>query len=392
LVWRHIQIGFLENLGVFIFRLKYFFWVVFMGLTLIFQMRAHALEADYMGQLSGWINGMRIQGEWEKSAGLQYFPQADFVHRLNEASTLDAELSLYCLASIGTGPYEEDLDVDLYRANIRYNTNQIETRAGLQKINFGQATLLRPLRWFDRVDPTDPLQSTEGVYALRFRYDALNSANFWIWTLYGNDDIKGYERLPTEPDTIETGGRFQYPIFHGDLAVTAHTRKVDGSDYGIPDFRENRMGLDGRWDVFVGLWFETSLVHQNTDYLSNNWTKRSTVGLDYTFDMGNGLYVLAEHMIVALSEKALEWNENYNISAFSMRYPIGLLDSVRTIGYYDWDRDYYYQYLDWTRTYDNVMINVSLFYYPDGWAGNGGFNQNSRYMGSGGQLLITFNH
>ncbi len=377
---------------MFIFILKHCFVILFMGLTLVFQVRAHALEADFKGQLSGWVNGMRIQGEWENSAGLQYIPHMDFAHRLNDNSLLDAEVALYCLALTGTGPFEEDMDVDLYRANIRYNTNQVETRAGLQKINFGQATLLRPLRWFDRVDPTDPLQSTEGVYALRLRYDALNSGNVWIWALYGNDDTKGYERVPTESDTIEPGGRFQYPTFHGDLAFTAHTRKVDGTDYGIPDFRENRMGLDGRWDIFIGLWFEVSFAQQKTDYLTNDWTKRSTMGLDYTFDLGNGLYALAEHMVVTLSEEALEWKENDNISAFSIRYPIGLLDSVRAIGYYDWDRNRYYQYLDWTRTYDNVMINVSLFCNPEEEVGNGGFNQSSRYRGSGGQVLITFNH
>lgn len=357
-----------------------------------FQVCAYAFEADFMGQLSGWVNGIRIQGEWESSAGLLYIPQVDFAHRLNESSSLDAELSLYCFAITGSGPYEDDIDLDIYRANIRYNTNQTETRVGLQKINFGQATLLRPLRWFDRVDPTDPLQLTEGVYALRFRYDALNSANIWAWALYGNDDTKGYELLPTESDTIESGVRLQYPLFYGDLAVSAHTRKVDGSTYQIPDFRENRLGFDGRWDVVVGLWFESSFAQQKTDYLSNDWTKRSTIGTDYTFDVGNGLYTLAEHMIVTHSEESLEWNENYNISGFLINYPIGLMDSIKAIGYYDWEQDNYYQYLDWTRTYDSVMINASLFYSPEDRLETGGINQSSRYSGSGGQLLITFNH
>lgn len=375
-----------------IFRLICVPFIMFIGMVPAFQVCAYAFEADFMGQLSGWVNGIRIQGEWESSAGLLYIPQVDFTHRLNESSSLDAELSLYCFAITGSGPYEDDIDLDIYRANIRYNTSQTETRVGLQKINFGQATLLRPLRWFDRVDPTDPLQLTEGVYSLRFRYDALNSANIWAWALYGNDDTKGYELLPTESDTIESGGRLQYPLFYGDLAVSAHTRKVDGSTYQIPDFRENRLGFDGRWDVVVGLWFESSFAQQKTDHFSNDWTKRSTIGTDYTFDVGNGLYTLAEHMIVTYSEESLEWNENYNISGFLINYPIGLMDSIKAIGYYDWEQDNYYQYLDWTRTYDSVMINASLFYNPEDRLETGGINQSSRYSGSGGQLLITFNH
>jgi len=53
---------------------------------------------------------------------------------------------------------------------IRLSTKQFELRAGLQKINFGSATLLRPLMWFDKIDPRDPLQLTDGVYALLARY------------------------------------------------------------------------------------------------------------------------------------------------------------------------------------------------------------------------------
>lgn len=366
--------------------------VFIVALILLTPVRAYVFDLDLQGQLSGWVNSVEIDNEWEKSIGLLYIPQVDLEHRLNKASSLDAEFSIKFLAPAGSGPFEDDIDSDLYRANIRYNTSQIETRAGLQKINFGQAVLLRPLRWFDSVEPTDPLQLTDGVYAMRFRYDALNSANLWVWALYGNDDTKGYELLPTEPDTIETGGRLQYPMLHGDLAFTAHTRKVDGFLYNIADFRENRFGVDGRWDVLVGLWFETSFAHQNTDFIINDWTSRCTIGMDYTFDAGNGLYTLVEHMTMAVSRKVFDWEDSYNISACSMNYPIGVMDTVKAIIYYDWDQRNYYPYLDWTRTYDNWMINLGFFYHPEGGSGSSGFNQAGSRRGSGGQLLITFNH
>lgn len=364
----------------------------FIYLIPVFHWKANAFERDFHGQLSGWTKEVNIKDEWENNTGILYIPEANFRHALNAASALDAELSLYCFAVTGSGPYEEDNDLDLYRTNIRYITTQTETRVGLQKINFGQAQLLRPLRWFDRVDPTDPLQLSEGVYALRFRYDALNTANVWLWGLYGNDDPMGYEPLPTEKNSLEIGGRFQYPILHGDLAVTLHTRQVDGSRYHIPDFRENRLGLDGRWDMVVGIWFETSFAHQKKTHFSNEWTKRSTIGLDYTFDIGNGLYVLAEHMTTVLSDEAFRWEEDFNVSAFSMNYPVGIMDSLNAIGYYDWDQKRYYQYLNWARTYDNVIINISLFYYPETETENLGFIQDNPFNGSGGQLMITFNH
>ena len=69
--------------------------------------------------------------------------------------------------------------------NLKRN-NKLHIEPGLQKINFGSATMLRPLMWFDQVDPRDPLQLTDGVWGVLGRYYFLNNANIWLWGLYGN--------------------------------------------------------------------------------------------------------------------------------------------------------------------------------------------------------------
>ena len=76
--------------------------------------------------------------------------------------------------------------------------------------------LLRPLMWFDRIDPNDPLQLTEGVYGLLLKYTFLNNANIWLWGLYGNDDPKGWEAVPTQRKSAEYGGRLQAPFLSGE--------------------------------------------------------------------------------------------------------------------------------------------------------------------------------
>ena len=91
------------------------------------------------------------------------------------------------------------------------------------------------------------LALTDGVHALRFRYNALNNANLWLWGLYGNDRPKGYELLASVGHVPEFGGRFQYPLLNGEFALTAHSREVNGSSLQLADFRENRIALDGRW-------------------------------------------------------------------------------------------------------------------------------------------------
>ena len=85
----------------------------------------------------------------------------------------------------GESPGWDDLDttgrLKLYRGWGRFKTSRFEGRVGLQKINFGSALLLRPLRWFDSVDPRDPLQITEGVYALLVREYLPRNFTVWVW-------------------------------------------------------------------------------------------------------------------------------------------------------------------------------------------------------------------
>ncbi|MGB9906043.1 MAG: hypothetical protein ACPLRR_01495 [Candidatus Saccharicenans sp.] len=74
-----------------------------------------------------------------------------------------------------------------YCLSLKYASNRFEARLGLQKISFGSAALIRPLMWFDRLDPRDPIQLTDGVYGLLLRTYISTRTNLWFWVLYGNN-------------------------------------------------------------------------------------------------------------------------------------------------------------------------------------------------------------
>lgn len=95
------------------------------------------------------------------------------------------------------------------------------------KINFGSASIFRPLMWFDKIDYRDPLQLTDGVYALLGRYYFSNNANLWLWTLYGNDEPMGWEKTPAVWQIPEFGGRIQQPVPRGEAALSYHHREAD---------------------------------------------------------------------------------------------------------------------------------------------------------------------
>lgn len=344
------------------------------------------------GQLSGWGIVVDNSQTNSSSVGLRYIPGIFWGIMVNNESTLDLEFSGNIFTSFSLNHFDqfaENAKLKPYRWWIRYATPHTESRLGLQKINFGPALILRSLRWFDRLDLRDPLQMTDGVYALRFKYDFLNNTNIWVWGLYGNEKTKGYETLPTTPKKPEFGGRFQLPVPYGEFATTFHTRNVDSVYF---KYDESRIAFDGRWDVVLGFWFESVLQHNKSDFLPFEWNKMITLGSDYTIGIGNGLHILVEHMSTVASKKIFRKGENIQVSAFYMSYPIGFFDNVMAIGYYSWKDRKYYQYFGWQRTYDNLIFNVSLFHYPQSGENSVSNDKNSLGSGYGTQIMFIFNH
>ncbi|MGA7838293.1 MAG: hypothetical protein WB996_10020 [Ignavibacteriaceae bacterium] len=342
---------------------------------------------SFNGQISSWGTGVRINENWNGSYGLRYIPQFNCNYYLNEDDVLNTEILLntYYITDFTTS----ELKFKLYRAIFRYSTVQSELQIGLQKINFGPAKLLRPLMWFDRIDPRDPLKLTDGVYALRFKYSFPNNSLLWLWCLFGNTDTKGYELLPTEKRAPEVGGRFQFPAFDGEIGTTFHTRRVDASFYY---YWENRYALDGRWDFGIGLWFE-SVWQQNISSLTTyKWNRMTTLGADYTIPVANGIYIMAEHLQITSSYSFWNTNQSRQISATMISYPIGMLDNISLQEYYDWDNKNIYQYFQFQRSYDNFIINLALFHYPENGGSlflNGG---TSLLSGYGLQMMLVFNY
>jgi len=361
------------------------------------QMPAHAQTAELAGQASAWAT-LKSDETW---VGLRYIPELSLVKPLSGTWEIRAEAAAnarWFNRYDGWDPAESTAEIDPYRLWVRLASSQYEVRAGLQKINFGSATLLRPLMWFDSIDPRDPLQLTDGVYGLLGRYFFLNNANIWIWALYANEDLKGWETLPADKYAIEWGGRIQVPVTAGEMGFSYHRRTVnpEGSVFGRTypgqgKFPEDRFGLDVKWDVGVGIWFEGALIRREFDMPEPRYRRLVTLGMDYTFPVGRGLHLLAEHLERVEAGDPLGSGERQSISALSGDYPLGLLDTVSAIVYYDWDRQDWSRFITWQRTYDRWQVHLSAFWNPDRTlqdrdAAAAGF------AGSGVQLMLVLNH
>jgi hypothetical protein len=351
----------------------------------------------------------RFDAAFEPFVSLRVIPEIKFTlgparsSGAGRAVTFDAEASANAAGSL---LLSSDLaagasgDVKPYRAWVRVSTSRFEARAGLQKVGFGSAALFRPMMWFDSLDPRDPLQLTDGVYALLLRYYTKGNANVWAWAMIGNDDRRGFDLAPPDDRTPELGGRVQVPLFKGEIGATYHRRKaaIDGlvpvmepfSPLPVDPVPEDRFGLDGKWDIGVGVWLEGALVHQRTPLLPFPYQLAVTAGLDYTFALGRGLNVLLEHFRYELSARAFSAGESRSISAALARYPLGLLDELSAILYYDWTNDRLYSFVSWKRTSNAFSFSAILFRNPQELPVFPGSPGSSSFAGTGVQLLLAY--
>ncbi|MBW6479067.1 MAG: hypothetical protein K0B37_06520 [Bacteroidales bacterium] len=353
---------------------------------------------SFRGQASLWTN-INLDSEIPVRAGVRYIPQLNLQILEQGNHKIDFELSANITGNTFLALDSTDYSGNIkpYRAWLRYSTSQFEVRAGLQKINFGSAQLLRPLMWFDQMDPRDPLQLTDGVWSLLTRYYFTNNVNIWLWGLYGNEEPKTWEIGQTTPRSPEFGGRFQTPIPRGEAALSFHHRRSNMPDFwylqdqidGVP---ENRVGIDARWDVEIGLWTEAVWIKKERDVGMFTHQQIFNLGADYTFGLGNGLTLLAEQLFYTIDEKAFQLNNVSHLTGLSLIYPVGIFDNISSILFYDWKQKNIYSFFNWQHQLNNLTFYFMAFWNPQIFRLPQQNEAAQLFSGKGFQLMLVYNH
>lgn len=355
-------------------------------------------KLNFQGQFSA-LSSFSPDNDLDWYVGARYIPELSYKIALDSVQFIDFEASANLSASTLFHPFnasDTNADIDPYRIWARYARNQFEVRAGLQKIDFGVATLLRPLQWFNQIDPRDPLQLTNGVYGVLGRYYFLNNANIWIWGLYGNEKTRGFDALETKDEQPEFGGRFQHPVPRGEIGLSYHRRTVNTSTFpGLETFdgiTENKYGIDAKWDVTVGLWFEATYSKKSKNIGLLTHQALLNIGSDYTFGLGNGLNVTAEHLISSFDEQAFEFITTSNISAVSANYPLGLFDTLSGFYYYDWDNNTNTVLVNYEYQFKKITGYAMAYYNPEAQTGIQQNNLVNNFSGPGIRLMLVYNY
>ena len=288
---------------------------------------------EFKGQISLQSN-VNFENDYKYFLGGRYLPELEYSKEIDSVSSITILSSANFSASKFFNALGKNLnyeDYDFYRLWIRYINKNIEYRLGLQKIDFGSALLIRPLQWFNQIDPRDPLGLTNGVYGFLIRYYFKDNSNIWFWSLLGNNERRGLDFLNSNKNKPEFGARFQKIIPNGEIAISYHYRKTTFDQLKLINpyqiNPEQRIGLDAKWDLGIGLWFEASYIERMKKIGPYSNQGLFLVGSDYTFNIGNGLNLIGEHFINFLGEKNIS-EESSSISATSISYPISFIGSL----------------------------------------------------------------
>ncbi|CAH8285610.1 hypothetical protein EV196_10650 [Mariniflexile fucanivorans] len=355
-------------------------------------------KVAFKGQLSG-ITSFSPDNDLDWFAGARYLPELSYKIPLDTMQFVDFNAAANIWGTTNFHPFnafDTQGDIEPYRLWARYSRNQLELRLGLQKIDFGSATMLRPVQWFNQIDPRDPLQLTNGVYGALARYYFLNNANIWVWGLIGNEKTRGYDVVETNKKIPEFGGRIQYPVPKGEIAFSYHHRTANSTNLvGVPQYEEveeNKFGIDGKWDVTVGLWFEAahSQKTKNIGQLTNQTLL--SMGSDYTFGIGNGLNIAGEHLISSFDEKDFGFNNTSNISALTASYPLNIFDNLSTILYYDWESENMTFFVNYEHQFKKLTGYLMLLYNPETQQAIQENDLVSNFSGPGIRFMLVYNH
>jgi hypothetical protein len=363
-------------------------------LLFAFQSIAQKSSLDFDGQLS-WFGSFVPEAEYSIQSGVQYIPELTWDHQIDTARQLEFNFSLNSGIVASVDPWEANTwesNLSPYRIWLKYAAAQWELRGGLQKIDFGSATALRPLQWFNQIDPRDPLQITNGVYGLMGRYFFLNNANIWIWSLYGNQERRALDFFESYPSFPEFGGRVQLPVPRGEIALSYHYREAQVSFLTEKAYPENRIGFDGKWDVVLGLWIEASYTrgHKDLGDFTNQFF--GTIGTDYTFGIGNGLNIILEHMSFSIDKEPFEFKEPGHFSAAIVSYPISFYDNLSSIIYYNWADEDLSFFVNLQHQFSSLSAYLMLFYIPESQGSIQQANFINNLSGPGIRIMLVYNH
>ncbi len=293
-----------------------------------------------------WAFDWRYEGRFRASSQVLFDPPPGFSHFDNEVelrnglvgTLFEKDGHIFDYEVVGDLIYTGDIreesglveeyDARFFRAWIRYEKDDFKIRGGRQQILFGAGALFRPLGFFDTRVISGIIPLTRGVDSLRSTYFLSSTSFVQGWAVpaqIGNRAIVGL-RGEINFSLIEAGVVLQYhPVT--DLPFLA--------DFNLEMIQ---MGYHLKGEKTLGFWNESRLDIQKNrpgDLLRFD----TVLGVDYTFDIGQGLHVLVEYFL-RTQEKGftnldLKQERTIQVMGLQLDQPVGIDVIWRAFFFFD---------------------------------------------------------
>lgn len=220
-----------------------------------------------------------------------------------------------------------ETDVDFFRAWLRLDNGNLKIRGGRQKILFGSGAIYRPLGFFDTRNVTGVVPQTRGVDGVRVTQFQSDTALIEGWL------------VPAKKDNgLIVGVRGE--MFLEDAEVGAVLQYHPASDLeNLPGFDQDmiQMGYHIKGEKEFGFWNESRLDIEMKP--SSPVRFDTVVGVDYTFNVGEGLHVLAEYFLTTRQNDFTlldaKGQRTFQQIGISFDQPLGIDFRWQVFGLYD---------------------------------------------------------
>ena len=244
---------------------------------------------------------------------------------------VDYELTgnfLYVGGPLVQAGFQEDFDADFFRAWLRLEKGDFKIRAGRQKILFGAGFIFRPLGFFDTRNVAGILPETRGVDGVRV-----------TWFPSASSLIEGWAVPAKSGDRLIAGVRGEMVIGGVEAGVVAQYHPVTNIP-SLPDFDQElvQLGYHLKGEYGAGYWNESRLDIERRG--SDSFVRfQSVLGLDYTFDLGEGLHALIEYSVTTqeagFTLKDVKGDRTLHQLGAMLSQPIGIDIVWQIFGFYD---------------------------------------------------------
>jgi hypothetical protein len=222
----------------------------------------------------------------------------------------------------------EEYDAELFRGWIRYEKGNFKVRGGRQQILFGASTLFRPLGFFDTRIISGIIPLTRGVDGVRSTYFLSSTSSVQGWAVpaqTGNRIITGL-RGEANFGPIEAG------------LVAQYHPKTDLPFLADFNLEMVQVGYHLKGEYVIGFWNESRLDIQQ-DQPGEPLRFDTVFGVDYTFNIGQGLHVLLEYFLrtqeSGFTNRDLKQDRTIQVIGLQLDQPVGIDVVWRAFFFFD---------------------------------------------------------